>query len=170
MITVTCQYTGIEFEARSKRSKNHPLVSQFLNDANKDGRRYRGAYDAAKGIFADIRNQGITDINEVMSLAADAYHSWQENGATPVIRRTAGDRIREQKNASRRRDAINKILKTNGYYWRKEEVGTEDDSLPGSYGAGIGEFSHYEWQLYAADGSPTTVSAAFKSIGQEIPV
>jgi len=36
MITVKCQYTGIEFEARSKRSKNHPVVSALLSEANKN--------------------------------------------------------------------------------------------------------------------------------------
>ena len=37
MITVICSKTGLEFQAKSKRSKNHPLVSAILSDANKDG-------------------------------------------------------------------------------------------------------------------------------------
>ena len=37
MITVICSKTGLAFEAKSKRSKNHPLVSAILSDANKDG-------------------------------------------------------------------------------------------------------------------------------------
>lgn len=35
-----CNITGIEFEATSKRQKNHPSVSELMNDLNraKDGR------------------------------------------------------------------------------------------------------------------------------------
>ena len=37
MITLNCNKTGLEFQAKSKRSKNHPLVSAILSEANKDG-------------------------------------------------------------------------------------------------------------------------------------
>jgi len=33
MVKVICQYTGIEFEAKSLRSKNHPRVAALLETA-----------------------------------------------------------------------------------------------------------------------------------------
>ena len=35
---ITCQYTGIEFEAASSRAKNHPAIAALLTEANKTGR------------------------------------------------------------------------------------------------------------------------------------
>jgi hypothetical protein len=37
MVKVICQYTGIEFEAKSARTKNHPEVAQWLAEANQKG-------------------------------------------------------------------------------------------------------------------------------------
>lgn len=164
-----CDKTGIGFEAQSKRQKNHPLVSRFLDEANKDSRRYVGSYQAAMTILAEIRSAGMTNIDEAISYANEAYSAWKNGEAKPVIRKTVGWHIRQQKDASRNRDAINAVLKQHGYRWEKEEVGSEDDFLPGSYGAGIGELVGYRWELYAADGRNVTVQQAFREIGVEIP-
>lgn len=164
-----CDKTGIQFEAESKRQKNHPRVSAFLDEANKDSRRYVGSYAAAQQILADIKTAGMTDINEAITYANEAYNAWKNGEAKPVIRKTVGWHIRQQKDASRTRDAINAVLKQHGYRWEKEEVGSEDDFLPGSYGAGIGELAGYRWELYAADGRNVTIRQAFREIGVEVP-
>ena len=53
-----CNITGIEFEAKSKAQKNHPEVSQLMNDLNKyEFERYRLVKDALvarKGTFNSI--------------------------------------------------------------------------------------------------------------------
>lgn len=53
-----CNITGIEFEATSGRQKNHPEVSQLMNDLNKyEFERYRIVKDALierKGTFKSI--------------------------------------------------------------------------------------------------------------------
>lgn len=81
MITMTCDKTGIEFQAESKRQKNHPLVSRFLNDAGKDNGRYAGASRQAQQILASIKAAGYTDINEAIAEAKAVYADWCENGA-----------------------------------------------------------------------------------------
>lgn len=53
-----CNITGIEFEATSGRQKNHPEVSQLMNDLNKyEFENYRAVKDALtarKGTFNNI--------------------------------------------------------------------------------------------------------------------
>lgn len=60
-----CNITGIEFEATNGRQKNHPEVSQLMNDLNKyEFERYRIVKDALterKGTF--------TNIDEVLEFA-----------------------------------------------------------------------------------------------------
>lgn len=170
MITMTCDKTGIQFEADSKRQKNHPLVSRFLNDANADSRRYNGSYQAAQQILAEIKAAGIDNIEDAMEYANSAYAAWRNGEAKPVIRKTQGDYLRERKAQSRQRDAVNVILKQHGYRWERDEVGSEDDwAGAGSLNAGIGEAVGYRWTLYAPDGTTTTVSEAFRRIGVEMP-
>jgi hypothetical protein len=54
-VTVTCQYSGIQFEASSKRSKNHPRVAELLADANK-----KGVYGDVVTAMAQAKRDGIT--------------------------------------------------------------------------------------------------------------
>lgn len=76
MITITCQYTGITFEAESKRSKNHPQVAAFLNEANDDGKRSIGAYAQAKQLLADAAGN-FDNIDELMTYVTAAYADWK---------------------------------------------------------------------------------------------
>ena len=78
---IKCQYTGIEFEARSKRSKNHPLVSEFLNEAAKENGHYRGASHMAKEFIKDAVVAAGPDasIEEIMEIAQAEYEAWKED-------------------------------------------------------------------------------------------
>lgn len=67
MPAITCQYTGIEFEAKSARTKNHPAVSDLLTRANK-----LNQYPAAVEALNAAREAGVTEINEFLSLAESA--------------------------------------------------------------------------------------------------
>ena len=81
-VTVTCQYTGIEFEAESKRTKNHPAVSAFLNEAAKDIKI--GAYAQAKQLVSEARGQ-FEDIDSLMSFVKTAYAEWRSGAASPTV-------------------------------------------------------------------------------------
>ena len=73
---IKCQYTGIEFEAESKRSKNHPQVSVFLNEANDDGKRAIGAYAEAKRLLTEAAGN-FDNIDELMATVTAAYSDWK---------------------------------------------------------------------------------------------
>lgn len=64
MITVTCQHTGIEFEAKSKAAKNHPAISDLLTEAHK-----RGAHQQVKDLLVELRAECVTDLAEIEALA-----------------------------------------------------------------------------------------------------
>lgn len=88
MITITCQYTGITFEAESKRTKNHPQVTAFLNAANDDGKRAIGAYAEAKRLLADAAGS-FANIDELMAYVTAAYEAWKSGakGYTVITHR-----------------------------------------------------------------------------------
>ena len=80
MIT-KCQYTGIEFEAKTRATKNHPQVSSWLNEIAKDNAKV-GAYAQAKALLAQANGQ-FSDINECMAAVKAAYAEWY-SGAKSV--------------------------------------------------------------------------------------
>ena len=101
MITVICQYTGIEFEAESKRTKNHPQVSAWLNEVADD--RFKvGAYAKAKELLAEARGQ-FDDIDGCMTAVKAAYAAWY-SGAKSVKVLSWGERVAigERAEAARR--------------------------------------------------------------------
>ena len=67
MITLNCSKTGLEFQAKSKRSKNHPEVSAILAEANKEG-----VYRQVKDACVIVKEQEMTEdaalefLNEVL--------------------------------------------------------------------------------------------------------
>lgn len=81
MKTITCQYTGIEFEGRGK---NHPQVSKFLDTASKD-RFHVGAYAKAKELLTAAKGQS-SDINEIMTAVNDAFTAWCNGEAKATVR------------------------------------------------------------------------------------
>lgn len=83
-VTVKCQYTGIEFESASNRSKNHPKVAKFLDEASKD-RFHVGAYNKAKELLAAAKGQ-TDNIDELMTAVNDAFTAWCNGEAKPVLR------------------------------------------------------------------------------------
>ena len=101
MITVKCQYTGIEFEAESKRSKNHPAVTKFLNGANEDGKRSVGAYAQAKQLLADAAGN-FDNIDDMMEAVTAAYEAWK-SGAKGYTVITHKQRMAAQRNADEAR-------------------------------------------------------------------
>ena len=163
MVTIKCSESGIEFEAKTKRTKQHPLIAQLKADANKKG-NYRDVNNA----LAQVRKAGgYTTIEEFMSLIEANLQALRDADNARAIKAKAL-RIKEEEADEKRkveREARNAKLKANGYIWRREAIGTEDaHGTFGSYGAGVGELSHYEWFLFSPEGNIVTVERAMEEI------
>jgi hypothetical protein len=87
---IKCQHTGFEFEAQTARSKNHPMVSDFLNAAAKDNGHYRGASHTAKQLVSEAT--GYDTIEELIADAKAAYAAWQETGESRKVVKSFGER------------------------------------------------------------------------------
>jgi len=113
----TCQYTGIQFEAESKRTKNHPMVSAFLNEAAKDIKI--GAYAQAKALVSEARGQ-FDDISECMAFVKAAYAEWRSGAAAPTVRTyrervAAGERYAQMVRRDMRGDRYEEMTDGNAY-------------------------------------------------------
>ena len=150
MVTVKCQYTNIEFEAASKRAKNHPSVSAMLAKANKER-----TYCEVKEALAVGVEKGFSTIEEFEKLVAERALRARERRA----RSRADDARREEerKQHARSRANLNAMLRKHGYAWSKVETSGEYGE---AYSAGWGEADGWEWQLYAPDGRAVTVKQA----------
>lgn len=104
---IKCQYTGIEFEAESKRNKNHPTVTRFLNEANEDGKRAVGAYAQAKQLLTEAAGN-FDNIDDLMAFVNAAYENWKSGakGYTVVThkQRMAAQRERDEAWRNRNRE------------------------------------------------------------------
>jgi hypothetical protein len=105
MFTIKCQYTGIEFEAESKRTKNHPAVTRFLNEANDDGKRSVGAYAEAKRLLTEAAGN-FDDIDSLMAYVTAAYAAWKDGakGYTVVTHKQRMEAQRQRDEAWRNRN------------------------------------------------------------------
>lgn len=115
MPTITCQYTGIQFEAASSRSKNHPLVAKFIDEASKD-RFHVGAYAKAKELLNAAKGQS-DDINEIMSAVNEAFAAWCNGEARPTVR------IVKQWKDARRADPDREINDLDDYFDSRQVAG-----------------------------------------------
>jgi hypothetical protein len=94
MITVTCQHTGLNFEARSKAARNHPAVAALLTEANKKN-AYREAVDAireAREALGDALT--LEDVERFVTAAIDGRRAEMQ---------AERDRWRERREARRER-------------------------------------------------------------------
>lgn len=91
MITVKCQHTGFEFEAETSRSKNHPKVAAFLNEASKENGHYRGAGHTAKQLVSEAT--GYDNIDELMDDVRNAYEVWKTSSKAAKVVKTHAQKI-----------------------------------------------------------------------------
>lgn len=89
---IKCQHTGFEFEAQTARSKNHPMVADFLNDASKDNKYYRGASHVAKAMVSEAT--GYDTIEELIADVRTAYAAWQETGESHKVVKTHAQMVK----------------------------------------------------------------------------
>lgn len=94
MPTITCQYTGIEFQAKTGRAKNHPDISSLLARANK-----MGQYAAALEAITAARKAGVTEIGEFLSLAETAMKADRAAYEAELVQIRAKLKLRAQESA-----------------------------------------------------------------------
>jgi hypothetical protein len=80
MVTVTCQHTGVEFEARSKAARNHPRVTEALSRVTKSWgarRAYRLLMESLEQLRADGRKPTLEEFDRLCDDAIEAGKSEQ---------------------------------------------------------------------------------------------
>jgi acyl-CoA reductase-like NAD-dependent aldehyde dehydrogenase len=162
MPIITCARTGIAFEAASNRQKNHPLVSELLNEAA--GKHAKpGEYAEASRLLAEVKAAGATDIDEAMTTVRAALAEWREQ-APGRTRRTVGMILREQKEQRRERERVNAILRSHGYTWRYETEESMDVFGATAFETTFGAHTPEGWLLVDPDGRVTNVERALREI------
>jgi len=148
-VTVKCQYTGIEFEAKSKRSKNHPQVAALLAEANKNR-----TYSAVKDALTEGQELGFETIDEYIEFARAAMFTANAKFTARMNQMRAERKAKQE--AKRHRDFVNAKLRKHGYTWRKNFAYDHDH-----YEESDGTF---EWELWSEDGRQVTVEQALAEI------
>lgn len=149
MITVICNESGIQFEAKTKRSTQHPAVAALKAEAAK-----RGTYAATMNAIADVRKAGdYKTVEQFIQIVTD-----QVNGVRKVAIESKVAAQIAQKEAEDKRKRQNALLRTNGYNWIQDEVT--------GYFGGVGDKPEYEWTLLDPDGHPITVAQALDEIAR----
>lgn len=145
-----CEKTGLEFEAKTKRTKNHPAIMNALSKAEKDGfyREAIAALEASKGKLETV----------------EAYIALIENAGNTKAD-AASAKFREEyaakeaaKEARREREAQRQKLARAGYVWHN--VGITDVEEADELGVEVGP----DYALFAPDGEIVTVKQALAEI------
>lgn len=150
MPTITCQYTSVKFEAKTARTKNHPLVSAFLSELSKE-RDF--SYALALESF---KSNAFETAEEYIAQARQEIKARYEKIASAKQAEREAQKAREQKQAEAkaRRDAQNAHLKAHGYVWDTEA----------RYGNEYDERGTEVWVLYDPQGAPISVEQALAEI------
>lgn len=150
--TIICQWTGLAFEASSKRYKTHPGMaatnewpSSYRNEfAN--AVRAAGTFDAP--VVAAVKARIIADLNY-----ADDQRQQRENEY-----RDAAKQRHYDKNA---RDYQNGILRAGGFRWIKEDEESMDFAGPNAFSEAYGN-RDYVWLLIDESGKEYSVQGAME--------
>lgn len=154
---IVCDKTGIQFEAESKRQKNHPLISVLLNRAAKDG-----TYNTALTALAEVKSAGNMTVEEAIAFAEQRM---AETEAERQQRRIAEERAEKERTAARlQRKYQNELLYKYGYRWHKEDEESMDafgaTAFETTYGGNVSAV----WILTDSNGHEVTVEQAMREI------
>lgn len=156
-VIIKCQHSGIEFEAASRRTKQHPAVAELKNRANKDGtyRQMNEALDAVR------KEGGYETIDEYINLVKQQMNGVESYKARQLRFRAEREAARDE--IRQRRQKQNAILREHGYTWHAEYV---DRDAPALEMRDEGKYFY----LTAPDGRIVTVEQAMAEIelGAEI--
>ena len=152
--SVACQWTGLVFQAPSKRQKTHPGMS-VTNDWPSVYRQRFAATVSKVGMFDHPSVEAVrAEIVAEMNVQADAASQRQND------RRDAAKQRHYDKNA---RDEQNAILRNYDYSWTKQDQESMDFAGPNAFAATYGERGHV-WLLIAPDGREVSVRQAMEEI------
>lgn len=148
---IKCDKTGIEFEADSKRQKNHPRISALLNCASKDGN-----YNAALAACKAVKDRGSMTIDEAIQFINDRVSGVETIRIAKVNEAARREREIEQARceAKEQRQAQNDYLRKHGYKWSKDYADHDEYE----------EGEPSVWNLYSPDGRRVPVSQALEEI------
>lgn len=111
MTTVTCQYSGLAFEARSSRAKNHPALADLLSQAHRADR-----YGEMVEVLQAVRKAGgYTTIEEFLILLGQ-----RQNRRREIAERQRAAEAESKRNFAemqQRRRERNRLLKEAGFEW-----------------------------------------------------
>lgn len=152
MAPIKCQYTEIEFEAKSARAKNHPQVAAWLAEASK-----LGTYGDVLDTIEITKARGAKTIEEFDAEIKKYYAD--RKARMEKYEQQRAEALRYEEERKKARAAQNALLKQNGYRWSKTSQLDEED--------GFGEAG---WHLYTPDGLEVTVAQALDEIsrGREV--
>jgi hypothetical protein len=154
---VKCDKTGIEFDADSKRQKNHPLISRLLSEAAGD-KHNRNAYGVVLAACAEIKSCDSMTIDEAVALINRRLAG---NSADNDAARQAESQRKREEDARREaryneRKERNAFLREHGYQWSKEYASFDE----------FEEDEPSEWVLRAPDGRAVGVAQALDEINR----
>lgn len=147
MVKVICQETGIEFEAPTKRTKQHPAVAALKAAAHRDG-NYGAAMSAIKAVRESGKSTTVKDfiaaVKMLMSSEIDSRHTEKQAAINAAA---AAKDARQSQNAE---------LRAYGFKWLKSELGDGTDWL--------GDSGEFQWELYSPEGRRVTIAEALSEI------
>lgn len=157
MVTIKCQHSGIEFEAKTRRTKQHPLVARFKNEMARD--YYRQAMEALEEA-AEMEYSTIEDYMELVARIADNKIN-AKNDALNKQRQAEREAKAERAAARAKRKETNAFLRKHGYTWHKNPV----DGYQPDY-----DFGDNRWHLMSPDRYEVTVAEALAEIERGVDV
>lgn len=145
MVQVTCEKTGLTFEAKTSRTRNHPAIMNALSKAEKDG-FYRNAITVLQS------NKGrLGTIEEYVSLVENAGNAKVEAASAKFREEYAAKE--SAKEARREQEVLRQKLTRHGYTFEQT-----------MYNAGDDENDNYSVGLFGPDGGRVTVEQALAEI------
>lgn len=157
MVIIKCSESGIEFEAASKRTKQHPRIAALKADANK-----RGDYAAVMNALTAVRAAGnYTTIEEFVAAVETerAVAADQRHAATLAEAKRRDEEAATRAEMKAARMARNAHLRAHGYKWQNVEIDPY-----------AGDAIETEWVLFAPDGRSVSVQQALDEIERGIEV
>lgn len=115
MFEITCKRSGLMFLAESKRIKQHPNVSSWLQKANKEG---------WYGFCVEAIEKGVTSKLETIEKFESLIQEARVKGLKikHETNEILNQREEQLKLAKKRDSYISKILRENGYKWHSFDV------------------------------------------------
>jgi hypothetical protein len=107
-VTVTCSKTGLEFQAETKRTKNHPVITRWSQKSYADGwyQQFDSAIAAGKGA-------GFTTVAEYVELLQETETASKSQQAVDYANRVIEARQRKAERIAR-----------DEAYWKSRANGT----------------------------------------------